>query len=209
MDEQTAAAREATAAYRGALEALPRPSEDDFLARTIQALIARDEVAYLLSKELLASPALIEEVAKVDRELKEKAKLIDQVIGRSTLLEWRETRQPPNGAWWWALDERVAPKPGLFWTILSMFLVAATIGLTTEIVRRFLSGGADLSHLSIPLAQAALTLLSGSVLTQAGQERLESYLTRRHVGSWQRFGSKFSTSLIFKKSAVKPCWDSK
>jgi tetratricopeptide (TPR) repeat protein len=171
------------ATYRSTLDALPTQPADDALQQVARALLARDAVADVLSKQSSAlHPILLTELTELDQQLKASAATLTDIVGRETIANWREAAQPPANSWWWAFDERATTTPSPLWTILSVLFLAASAALTAEITRRFLSsGGADLAAIFIPLLQAILTFLSGSALTQTGQEWIEGFLSRRNM----------------------------
>ena len=167
---------EAIKAYAIALRELSVKSEADSSLKFLKVLLLRDEVARVSTAQLLLGPTLFSRLEELDHELQKQACSFDALIGRATLASWRETRQPPLGAWWWALDERTASKLSPLRTLVSILATSLTALLAAEITRRFLAGGADLAHIGIPLAQAGLAVVSGATLTQVGQERLASLL---------------------------------
>lgn len=169
-------------AYHSAIEELPTQLANDAAPKVLRALLTREAIALVLSKNLPTDPTALNRLIELDHKLKAKAATLVDIVERESLSNWRKTIQPTTNGWWWLLDDLVVPKPNPFWTILSFLFLVAAAALTAEISRRFLSsGGSDLAAISIPLLQAILTVLSGSTLTQTGQEIIERFLSRHHI----------------------------
>jgi tetratricopeptide (TPR) repeat protein len=196
VGESVAGIGEAIDAYQEALESLSAQQADDPHGRVLRVLIARDALAHCLSKVRSAPPEELKHITKLDQRLKESATTIDTSVGRSTLVTWRETVQPPTGAWWWYLDERAAaaaPKPHPIWAILAGFFITVSLSLTAAIAQRFLSVGADFLGVFSTLVQALLALLAGSAFIGAGRQGLERALTR--FGIAQTFQHRWRAGL--------------
>jgi tetratricopeptide (TPR) repeat protein len=172
---------EAIAAYQLALEGLPGQKTDDSHLKVMSALITRDDLACSLSDARHVISEELSRITELDQRLKESAPTIVAIVGASTLANWRETVQPPAGAWWWHLDERAAaaePKPHPLWAILAGFCITVSLSLSADISRRFLSVGPDFLGVFSTLSQALLALLAGSALTRIGRQAVERGLAR-------------------------------
>lgn len=155
-----------------------------FSDRLFAHLTARDALARALAGGT-ESPALadLRRVEALDEELR---RIWAAHPGRHAvdLERWRALLKPPADAPWWRLDE--APLKTV-WLVLTGFFVAAAISLLTDILHRLLSEGPDFLTVFSALSQAALTVLAGSTLTEAGRGALERFLARRGVSRGNRY----------------------
>ncbi len=175
---------QAIAAYQIALDNLPQSPADDAEARVMNTLTARDDLARFLNSTPAIDAASANLIRSLDRQLKDNVLVIDTIVGRDTLAEWRESIQPPSTAWWWMLDQIAAdiePKPNLFWAILTGFFVTMSFALVAEIGQRFLSAGVDTLAVFSTLIQGLLVVLAGSAFTKTGSQEIERTLLRLHV----------------------------
>ena len=175
---------------------------DDPQAIVLERLVARDRVAQVLAGDPPppdADAANVRRLIDLDARLKAEAKTIDVVAGwgaplvgperKTRLATWRDTVQPPEGAWWWFPDERVAALGRLraFATGLAWLFLLLALSLAFETVRRFLSGGADFLSAFTSVAQFVLALAAGRALV--GRQALERWLLGRgarprHLPLW-------------------------
>jgi len=191
-------------AYKEALDGLPSEKTDNYesLVRTI--LIARDRVNHGL-KNVSHDDKIYAHVVEQDKRLKEAGKVIVDTIGRNGFVDWREANQPPDTAWWWFLDERIAKndekakeaaqKSAAFWIILTVLCVSGSIHLTADITRRFIGTEGDWATTINALLQAPLTVLNAGLgvlalgtLTDPGREWAEKLLTS--VGLFKKYSFK-------------------
>lgn len=95
------------------------------------------------------------------------------------------------------MNEHSSPKvkPNPIWIILAGFFLTISVSFTTEITRRFLSGGADFLSTFSTLSQAILTLLAGSTFTQVGRDWLIRVF--RSVGIERQFRDRWIAGLAF------------
>src|SRR5205823_14189127 len=107
-------------------------------------------------------------IIELDQKLRKDAKRVNAIARRFDLAEWRESIRPPDGAWWWRLDLHPSAKPrfiskGVLLTGLGWILIAISLSFILEVVRRFLSTGADVPS---TVLQGLLALLVGSTIIQ-------------------------------------------
>jgi len=192
-------------AYKEALDALPSEKTGSYESDVRRILLARDAVA----KALKNVPRIGEEdygrVVEQDKRLKDAAQEIVLTLGEDAFNNWREANQPPDAAWWWLLDRRVAAnelkdekakqKRGAFWIILTVLCVSVSLNLTAEIVKRFLSGGRDaLSTVNtifqtlLIILNAVLGVLALGTLTDPGRQWAEGLLTE--LGLFKKYGAR-------------------
>lgn len=198
---------EAIAAYQLALENLSPQSAADCRSTVASVLVARDNLAHVLSNFRATTSEALNCVTALDQRLQANATTIDATVGRSTLARWRETVQPPVSAWWWYLDERAIlaeSKPPLLWAILAGFFITVSLSLIAEISQRFLSGGADFLSVFSTLSQGLLALLAGSTLTQVGQQGVERALSR--LGIERKFRPIWTMGLALAVLLVVLAW---
>jgi tetratricopeptide (TPR) repeat protein len=184
----------AITAYRDALADLPQEPSDTAAARVRRALVARSQLAEVMSAAgaSLQGDALAR-VLSLDEQLKASAPVLEALLGSTVLVGWRETLRPPEDAWWWSLDVRAAAfqeEHELGWMLLGGLLVTAAFSLSAEISQRFLSGSPDFLGVFSSLSQAALALLAGSSFTRVGGRWMERLFSRwgvrpRHRPLWK------------------------
>lgn len=159
---------EAISAYETALANLPLAEAEDSRSRVIDVFIARDNVALALANKQTVTSAMLERIIELDQRLKKDAKRVNKIARRFALAEWRESIKPPGGAWWWRLDAHAAAEQrfiskGVLLTWLGWILIAISLSFILEVVRRFLSTGADVPSIVL---QGVLALLVGSTIIQ-------------------------------------------
>ncbi len=158
--------------YQHALERL-NDTPDALLA----VLLARDDVAAALAQNAAPSVEQARQIADLDQQLQEYARQ-----HTPDLADWRASLTPLETAWWWLLDEQTAEQDDaaehqrdLPWIIVASVLVALTIPLALDIIRRLWESAPD----TVSLMGTLLTvLLTGSPLTRRGQELATWLLTR-------------------------------
>ncbi len=182
---------DAISAYQTALD-LPTAKGDDSSARIMAALLARDHLAQALAASHPIPAASLSAVTALDERLKANAARIEDIVGRDTLVTWRETSQPPATAWWWYLDERVV-RPSALWAVLAGFFIAVSLSMTAEIARRLFAVGPDFVGVFSVLVQTLLAWLAGRTLTAGGRQSLERTLAK--VGIKRRYGYLVETGL--------------
>jgi hypothetical protein len=96
---------------------------------------------------------------------------------------WRESLATEPRGWWWFPDQRArgVETPSLFVTIVVGTGVAASLALTADVARRFLTGDYDLAGIFGTVVQAMFTVLAGAAFTSAGREVLVSRLRRSRI----------------------------
>lgn len=167
--------------YGAALDevlAAPGSEPPDVFTRAVgKALLARERVGRLLGedgeKQLPPCPEELEQVALLDRQLKSNAARLVAVVGREKFADWREAVRPAEGAWWWSLEDRAPQRRSNVDTTLSYLswiLIAVVLSFILEIVRRFISGGADLPSTVI---QGLLALFAGGTVVQWAKQFVE------------------------------------
>jgi tetratricopeptide (TPR) repeat protein len=168
---------DAIAAYKQAVEDVPRVKADDASLKVLNVLLARDRVAHELGLTQTPTPDVLVSIAEVDRDLKAKAEKINEVVGPATLADWREAKQhasatsgqPQSGEWWWSLDSRAAGEGWRARALNYIFWGCIVISLSfiVESLRRFLSG--EVGVLGTVL-QGLVTLLVGSTLVELAKQ---------------------------------------
>src|SRR5262245_5754550 len=159
-------------AYCDALEATDEhdgSKTESFESCVRRTLTARHAVAQGLTIEgEFARPIDAEDLkclTESDLKLKKIAPLIVSSLGRSKLKAWREALGAPTTAWWWWLDDQI-PGPSLRLRIFKILLglsIAIAFSFVLEIVRRFLSVGADLPTVVL---QGLLALVATGTIWQ-------------------------------------------
>ena len=173
---------EALQGYQSALASLPENKTEDAPARVMSVLAARDNLARAMAAAPAPGSDALSQVSELDQRLKSNAPRIKSLVGASTLANWRETVQPQPSAWWWSLDALAQePSPSPVWAVVAALCITVSISLTAEISQRFFSVGADFVSVFSLITQAGLTLLAGSIFTQAGQQAMERILNSWHI----------------------------
>ena len=172
------------------MEQLPAQETDDCGLRVTRVLMARDRLARALAQGQALTAEVLEQISTLDQRLKGHAMDIVDMVGAATPARWRDTYQPPAHAWWWRLDEQAATAeptthPALE-LISALLIMAASISLTFEIARRFLSSGATFIGVFTTVSSALLALLGGGAFTRAGRQGVERIVAlfkikRRHM----------------------------
>lgn len=168
---------DAIAAYKQAVEDVPRVKADDASLKVLNVLLARDRVAHELGLTQTPTPDVLVSIAEVDRDLKAKAEKINEVVGPATLADWREAKQhasatsgqPQSGEWWWSLDSRAAGE-GLHMRGLNYLLwgcIVVSLSFIVESLRRFLSGEVGVFG---TVLQGLVALLVGSTLIELAKQ---------------------------------------
>jgi tetratricopeptide (TPR) repeat protein len=167
----------ALSAYEAALADVASAPADKLSIPLLAALLARDGVAQALVDAPASSAEALARLTDLDGRLKDNAPVWAGGLAAS-FAGWREAVRPPARSWWWFLDERIARKPSVIFTILSGLFFTLAISLVADVSRRFLSGGSDFIGLFSTVSQALLALAAGSSLTNAGREQIERTLAR-------------------------------
>ena len=170
----------ALTAYRSELDELHVQMEADPVMPALRVLLARDELARVLAVERSLAFEALAALTKLDGRLRADALRIERAIGSKTLADWRQTVNPPAGAWWWSLDQiarDAAPRPSAVWAVLAGFFLTIAISFIADISRRFLTGGPDFVGVFSTISQAALALLAGTAFIQIGHGWIEQSLS--------------------------------
>lgn len=161
---------EGVLAYENTVKNLASNEAGKLQLALLEVLIARDRVARALASD---QPALSETLALVnqlDQKLKTDADSINAVAWES-MADWRESFQPAGTAWWWWLDDYQPVEKKFFssraalasLTWLCWISIAISLSYILEVVRRFVSTGADVPSIVL---QGLLALLVGSTIIQ-------------------------------------------
>jgi len=161
---------EAVSAYEKTFANLASDEAGKLQLALLEILIARDRVARALASD---QPALSETLAlinELDQTLKTDADSMN-VVAWESMADWRESFQPAGTAWWWWLDDYQPVEKKYFssraalasLTWLSWISIAISLSYILEVVRRFLSTGADIPSIVL---QGLLALLVGSTIIQ-------------------------------------------
>ena len=187
MDEELSGIDLLALEYQTALNNIPSQKVEDSESRVMRLLLARGSVGRELANKQPFSPETLHHIVELDQLLRMSAIAIQNIVGPSTLADWRETMQPPASAWWWSLDDPAVaePKPNPLWGVLAGFFFTVSLSLTGEISGRFLSGGPDFLSVCSTLSQALLALLAASTFTAAGRHWVERMLL--HLGIDRKF----------------------
>ena len=165
--------------YRTALNDLSRNGDRPPPSNVLTVLIARDDLARIIAAGGEADPGEIENVAKLDRQLKEIP--VTTIVDTGTIKAWRDVVQPEPDAWWWPTADAV-PINSWKTRVLSIALwivVAAALSYVVEVLRRFFVGGVDV--LSAVL-QGLLALLAGSAAVQFARGLTETLSRKEKAG---------------------------
>lgn len=136
----------------------------------LELLVTRDRLACVVARDLAAEPEILDRISQLDQTLKKDAGRVNAIAGHS-MADWRESFQPAETAWWWWLDEYQPAEQKLISastaftsvTWLCWVLIAISLSYILEVVRRFLSIGADLPSVVL---QGLFALLLGSTIIQ-------------------------------------------
>lgn len=143
---------------------------------TLRALIARDKVAFALSKDTRSvDPAAIELLTKTDRRLKDLAAKVESDLGRDTLKSWRQSIGPGEDSWWWKLDDLAGAKQtwsNRIFTFFAVLFLTASIGLVADTFNLLRSVGENPISTIGTLVQAALAFIAASAFTPGGRNWL-------------------------------------
>ncbi len=156
-------------AYEQALAAL-----DDDHQTWLAVLLARDAVEEARQKVKPLRAAQAQRLVALDAQFQE------QVARHSldALPDCRQTFDPPDAAWWWHLDERIAKREqqnDLPWVLLTGTFTLLTAALTTEILTRLWASAPD----TLSVFGSLLTLtLTASPLIKRGPDLLASGVAR-------------------------------
>jgi hypothetical protein len=171
-------------AYQLTIDNLPDTDEDDAVTKVLNTLTARDDLARFLNSAPVPDAASVNLIRDLDRRLKESAPVLDIIVGREVLADWRESIQPASSAWWWSLDRIAAqaePEPSPWWAVLTGFFVTMSFALVAELGRRFLTAGTDVLGVFSTLFQGTMVLFAGSTFTTSGNREIERTLLRLRV----------------------------
>jgi tetratricopeptide (TPR) repeat protein len=167
-----------------------RSRNDDDELKVMKVLVARDQIEHQMSGQPITVDILTR-IAQQDRRLKESVKAINNIVGRSTLTSWRESRQPPESAWWWSLElQETEPWYKLALTIFLWVCIAMALSFIVELVRRFVSSGVDIPS---TILQGWLGFLVGSTIFQFAKQVAE---VRSRQSNEKSASSKLRTRLI-------------
>jgi tetratricopeptide (TPR) repeat protein len=207
-DQSTASASEVRSlviSYCNAVEGLSTLESDTCKQKVLSVLMARDVLADALTKNRLIPKELAFNLAELDRKLQEQASLILSCVNSLTLGQWRETFQPPQEAWWWALDQRVnefEQRHSVKWTILTVFAFTLTLSIAADITSRFFSGIPDKLSIISTSSQVFLALLAGSTFTTAGRNWLGKLLSSFHIKKGLQPFASFLFALVILFAAI-------
>jgi tetratricopeptide (TPR) repeat protein len=170
--------------YKDALDALPQQGDSDAMLKIMKLLISRDELASALARGGCESVSALINIDALDERLRNAAVTIDEVAGRSTLANWRQSIHPIESPWWWNLDERAAAaEPGRnpLWTIPAALFLALSLSVMADTITTLKNGG--LNRLSVlgTFMQGLLALLVGSTFLTGVSEWLEKLFTKMNL----------------------------
>ena len=199
-DKHTSELDAAITAYQAALDALPAQHTPDSLLTVMRVIIARDQLAHMLTHAGNMSVEELSRLTTLDARLKSSATHLDLLAGQGTFAGWRDTYQPPSSAWWWKLDETAATIDANAYPLLqlvsSLLIVVTSVSLTIEIARRFLSSGIQFISVFTAVSTFLLTLLGGTAFTQVGRRGLEHLLSRLHLRRRYLPAAKIGLALV-------------
>ena len=175
--------------FRGALEAFP--SEGGTSKAALEVLLARDAVHETWAE--IETPAQdgvgeLHDLGSLLEELDEALLLKGGALADALDLElWRQRRASELLAethWWWFLE----PSPSAWdrldwlWSGLAAGALALVASYTVNIYRAIALGNVSIAETFSAIVQGAgLAVLSGGVLSSAGQEKVEALLLRLKV----------------------------
>lgn len=157
----------------------------------LRLLLVRDAVERSLQKAEIAS---VEECAialavlsDLDCGLKTQARVI---VMDHKLAECRQSRRPPEAAWWWRLESYVPKYSGhkldrwdWLWNVLSASCLVFSASFLTITAQAFSAvGGFDLLQALSTISQATgLVLVAGGTLTDKGQKLVQRTLEKLNI----------------------------
>ena len=175
--------------------------------QVIKVLNARNDVQLALQELKRVPTNRLQQVIKLDDELRELAGEITKVINSDRWVKLRSSVHSPNDAWWWDL-ETVAPSPihkwdrlDWLWKGLTVAVWTGNLSLLLNIATRFLGGGAGLFGAAAVIFPSIMALLQArSELTKAGKAGFDHLLTKLsiplHFHEEAKFGSTLFMSLF-------------
>ena len=173
----------------------------------LDVLIARDAVQVDLKPQNPVPVWNLLEVEDLDNRLKQQSKLIVRTIN---LANWRSLINPPVSNWWWFLDEspfHPQNHRNWMWQGLSIFLLTISFAFGTSVYSAWFTGGLDALGSSFASAQGVATLLLGSRLFAAkenkpllGYSKIPKYIWHQRIFQ----GSFLVTGLVLSLYCLQP-----
>ncbi len=151
------------------------PEYFQFRNTIMNVLSVRDQLDLLLVEKHDIATATLDEIRKLDQQLKEQENRITTTVD---LAEWREILKPKTQGWWWFLVHPWDQRDRL-WGFCTLVCLAIFLTFIADIVPRFWAGGASTFGAAAIIGSTILSLvLGGEALTQVlrGQEILERVL---------------------------------
>jgi tetratricopeptide (TPR) repeat protein len=168
LGEQLPAAAPAQPSLKVALgqydQALEEASGDSQMLH--DALLARDRVEAALQEAKPPPTGQVRRLVELDARLRGQT----ANLSLKDLSTWRQTIRPPDTHWWWSLDqaaEKGEAEKDLPWVLLTGTLLAFTIPLALEIIKRLWDGAPDTVSVFGTLLTVSFT---SSPLTKRGRE---------------------------------------
>jgi tetratricopeptide (TPR) repeat protein len=184
---------QAISSYRDALEAMPESPETDAVLKVMTVLLAREQVARVLTNGDAVNGSAFLQISELDRRLRNSASHIDKLVGKETLADWRQAIHPENSPWWWNLDQQAAAEErsqNPLWTIPAAVLFLLSLTVIADTITTLKNGG--LNRLSVfgTLMQTVLALIAGSTFLVSGREWLEKLFVKFKVDRKFQGGSR-------------------
>jgi tetratricopeptide (TPR) repeat protein len=185
--------------YRATLDSLVAPENGSGqhpspVAKVERALLARDDIADILARDLPDDPQTLGIITELDERLKANTATIGKLVSRDAFSKWRGATASPRSGWWWYLDERASEAEAKFdfiFVFIAGAIVTYSLSVITEVGQRFFSVGPDALGTFGLLAQAILTFLVGSTMFKGGINQITKLfstfgVTKRWFGGLSR-----------------------
>jgi len=175
---------QAISSYHDALEVVCSSPETDAASKVLTLLLARENVARLLTNNHAITSVAFLQVSELDLRLRDAASSVYRLVGPTRLADWRNSIHPENSPWWWNLDQQVASREASqnpLWTIPAAVLFLLSVSVIADTITTLRNGG--LNRLSVfgTLMQTVLALIAGSTFLAGGREWLENLLTKLKI----------------------------
>jgi tetratricopeptide (TPR) repeat protein len=185
--------------YKNAIEKLTALNQQLTQSQILEVLTARDEVQAALADTTQTSGESLAAITELDKVLKENAFAIASIRKEA---DWQTSFNPQKEAWWWFIEDPKAVKPwdkyDWFCSSISIFCLAASLGLGGEVATRFLSGSPDIfGWLTVSAQGVAALFANGGALTQVGKERYKRTLGKCKIPEQYWHEISAGISLLF------------
>ena len=157
--------------YISTLEALKQAGRDLTATQVLEVLVARDALQEVRREERALSASDLSRLFELDECLKQSANMMAET---APLAEWRETRQPPESAWWWVEVTEDRRRLGWLWHSATAGILAVAASFMVRIFQAFSAGGISWQGtLTTIFHGVGLAYIGQGALTDKGRQRLQ------------------------------------